>query len=71
MSELSRLISRFWPLVLICAGAYLFWCDRVRIQRVEYVTGLVERPASVDSAEKKSLTGYAGGRADPDRSRPE
>ena len=61
MSPLPRLIPRVWPLVLICAGAFLFWCDRVRMQRVEYVSGLVERTAIDDSVEKTSPTGYVNG----------
>lgn len=61
MSQLSRFIPRLWPLVLICSIGFLFWCDRVRWQRVEYVSGLVAHPTPIAPAEADSLTGRADG----------
>jgi len=61
MSQLSRFIPRLWPLVLICSIGFLFWCDRVRWQRVEYVSGLVTHAAPVAPAEADPLTGRADG----------
>jgi len=60
MSWLSRYVPRLWPLVLVGAVGFLFWCDRERLLRIDYVSGLVGHLTQNDNADKKSLTGYAG-----------
>jgi hypothetical protein len=47
--------------VAICACAYLAWSGHVRMQRVEYVSGLAGRANPVDAVDDGSPTGYANG----------
>ncbi len=47
--------------VPVCACAYLAWAGHVRMQRVEYVSGLAGRARAVDALDARSPTGYADG----------
>ncbi|HEU5081001.1 MAG TPA: hypothetical protein VFT72_17445 [Opitutaceae bacterium] len=58
MSSPLRLASFRWVFLLILACAFVCWTNRARIQRVEFVTGLVPTSAVPDA---HSQSGYAGG----------
>jgi hypothetical protein len=61
MSLFSRVFSRAWVIIPICACGFLIWTDHSRIQRVEYVSGLPGRAEAVDAIDRASPTGYAHG----------
>jgi hypothetical protein len=47
--------------VPVCACAFLAWAGHVRMERVEYVSGLAGRARAVDALDGRSPTGYADG----------
>jgi hypothetical protein len=59
MSLLRRPFSSLWIVVPICALALIYWFNRVRVQRIETLSGLAGGEALVVDA--KSPTGYAAG----------
>jgi hypothetical protein len=48
-------------IVPLCACGYLVWSTHVRVQRIDYVSGLAGRSAQADAADPRSATGYADG----------
>jgi len=58
MSQRARILPPFWVFVLLGAGGFWLWLTILRVERVDYVTNLVETTAVVDPA---SPTGYADG----------
>ena len=60
MTSIARIPARLWAIVPVCACAYLAWSAHVRIERVDYVSGLAGGPGDVPDA--RSPTGYADGR---------
>jgi hypothetical protein len=48
-------------IVPLCACGYLVWSTNVRVQRIEYVTGLAGPASAPDFRDPKSATGYASG----------
>jgi hypothetical protein len=61
MNVSPRIYPLVWVIVLICACAFLFWVDRGRLQRVEYVSGLAAQAGEAEVVDAASPTGYAGG----------
>jgi hypothetical protein len=47
--------------VPLCACGYLAWSAHVRVQRIEYVSGLAGRASEADIPSAASATGYANG----------
>jgi hypothetical protein len=61
MTPFDRILARFWMVVPVLACAFLAWAGHVRMQRVEYVSGLAGRAHAVDALDARSPTGYADG----------
>ena len=59
MNISSRLSSRAWLLIPLCAAGFLVWTDYARVRRVQDVSGIDREEAAVDPG---SPTGYVGGR---------
>ncbi|HXQ80613.1 MAG TPA: hypothetical protein VN775_04820 [Opitutaceae bacterium] len=61
MSLFARILPRAWIILPICGCGYLAWSGHVRMQHVEFVSGLVGRARPVDVPDAASPTGYANG----------
>jgi hypothetical protein len=61
MTLSARILPRLWIIAPLSACAYLAWSTHVRVQRIEYVSGLEGRASAVDVPDAKSATGYANG----------
>ena len=58
MNPPRQLLSRVWLLLLVFAAGLLVWTNRVRMQRVEYATGIAQDELRYDG---RSPTGHVGG----------
>ena len=58
MSQPSSLTSRAWIIIPLCAAGFLIWTNHLRLQRVEFVSGVARGDAAITRA---SPTGYEGG----------
>ena len=61
MSLIARILPRAWVVAPACACGYLAWSAHVRVEHVDYVSGLVGRARAVDAPDAASPTGYADG----------
>jgi hypothetical protein len=58
MNLLSRILPRLWIVAPLGACAFLAWSTHVRVERIEYVSGLAGAAGAPDP---RSATGYANG----------
>jgi hypothetical protein len=61
MTPFDRILPRLWMIVPLCACGYLVWSTNVRVQRIDYVTGLAGRASGSEIRDPRSATGYANG----------
>src|ERR1700712_1728872 len=57
MSKSPGIFSGSWIIVLLGALGFLIWVNHVRLQRIEYVSGLVG--GATQTVDANSLTGFA------------
>jgi hypothetical protein len=57
MSHIPRVFSGLWMMVLLGAGGFLIWTNHVRLQRIDYVSGLVG--GATQTVDVRSPTGFA------------
>ena len=59
MSLFSRIYTRGWIVLPVCACGFLIWVNHGRMQRVEYVSGLAGGAVPAEARAAASATGYA------------
>ncbi len=61
MTFSDRILPRLWMIVPLCACGYLVWSTHVRVQRIDYVSGLAGGASPGVAPDAASATGYAYG----------
>jgi hypothetical protein len=56
----SRLSSRAWVAIPLCAFGFLIWTSTLRVQRVKYVSGIAERSGPEPAIDASAPAGFLG-----------